>query len=273
MSPTERIISVCLVIHILLLATTGIALRRDVGSTPVIGLAGVRSPVSLAVVPMHDAVVLTNRMLWSDLRIVTGLAIRYTHALGLAQYWGMFANSRHPKRYVKVAFELAPAHSTRAEPARSQVIEQIVAPTIRNDAQKPFLSEAFHRQRVIEMTMSDYWEGGSRPEGLSGLTRYLRTEFCRTSGTSCDRVIRTELWRGVTADANGAMSDDADAPNPARELLLAQYFDGPKLQFRSETPRVGYSLAESGLLWTLRYVDPPESDQRTEPLSMQDGRR
>jgi hypothetical protein len=229
MSSRELVVSACLVAHLVLLTITGFQFH-------------LKNPATATVVER--------------------IAADYSRTLGLSQYWTMFAEVRHFERYVKVAFVVQPRSGAPRGP--NSVFEEMVFPPFRDDVVKPPVSQAFHRMKAVENAIDDYRHRGQQKQDLAPIARYLREDFCQRSGTPCDRVSRTELWTGRITAPDGTGSDDADLPNPSRDVTVADYYGAPRLQLRNQEPHPGDALTEPGLVWKLLYVDPAET---TVPLA------
>jgi hypothetical protein len=230
MSSRELVVSACLVVHLVLLTITGFQFH-------------LKNPATAT--------------------LLDRIAADYTRTLGVSQYWTMFTDTRHFERYVKVAFVIQPRGGTPTAP--NTVFEEMVLPPFRDDVIKPPLSQDFHRMKAVEAGIDGYRRHGQHEEDLAPITRYLRADFCRRSETPCDRVSRTELWTGTIAAPDGTHSDEADLPNPSRDLAVADYYGAPRLQLRTQEPHRGAELTEPGLVWKLLYVDPPETRAPSAP--------
>jgi hypothetical protein len=230
MSSRELVVSACLVVHLVLLTISGFQFH-------------LKNPATAT--------------------LLDRIAADYTKALGVSQYWSMFTDTRHFERYVKVAFVIE--RRGGAPPGPNTVFEEMVLPPFRDDIIKPPLSQAFHRMKAVEAGIDNYRRHGQHEEDLVPITRYLRADFCRRSDTPCDRVSRTELWTGTITAADGTHSNDADRPNPSRNLAVADYYGAPRLQLRTREPQPGAELSEPGIIWKLLYVDPAETRAASAP--------
>jgi hypothetical protein len=265
MFASERIISLCVLGLILLLTAAALTMPKDVSSVSARQSPPARSTLANRVASqLRDVIVSTNRVLWSTVPLFGRVTGRLTQVLGLPQQWAMFSEPTHPQRYVKMAFELAPSRGPRSRSQRTEVTEELIFPPIRTDEAKPLLSQAFHRMKAVEGSIQDFRELGSKPEMLAPLARYFRAEFCRRSGTPCERVIRTEIWAGaISGSGDGSLAPDRW--NPDRNEAIVDYFNGPKLQFRSEEPRLKAAVTESGVVWSLYYVEKSDGPEPSAP--------
>lgn len=261
MSPAERAVSICLALHIVLITTTAVALSPDSARSREEAATPRQNAVSRSLTPVFaglgSAVATANASLRSGMPTLIRVAGTYTRRLGLGQLWTMFSEPIHTQRYVKVAFQVADPDSKRPAQAPVQLLEELVYPAARTDAVRGILTEDFHRTKAVDTTLMDFRARGRRPEDLALLANYLRADFCRRTGTPPARVVRTEIWVGtVPIDRSGESIQDASPPE--RNAAIADYFDGPRLTYRTPQVSPGSAYREADIIWSLYYADPAE---------------
>jgi hypothetical protein len=254
MSPRERAISVCIVIHLAALTVTALVGLPGQSRGPD-GSAMPRPGVSATLTPLladlGSAVASTTAGARRYAPIVEASARWYTRRLGLGQLWTMFSEPAMGRRYMKMAFVLDGAHPAGGP---TRVMEELVYPASRPDSIRGLVQPEFHLSKVLETAMNELPVGGHAPADLAPVAAYFGDQFRQRILVEGEHIVKTEIWIGFAPTLPAGEVQDSGT-RQEHAAALASYLDGPRLMYRAEEPRPGAAAREADIVWTLYAVD------------------
>jgi hypothetical protein len=201
---------------------------------------------------------------WQLTGPVRSVTARYVALLNLGQPWNMFSNPPWFDEYVRIRYFVG-----RDQPR--WMATELVLPSEREDrvrlvagyrgsyrdkSTQVMIERFFTKRRDAEMRPDT--RPDELPDDLAPLARFYAGRFEARFVSARERLLRTEVWRGVAMNPRLGEAGSPDAML-ARRAALLEYYQGP-VEVRFNLPkRAPYHAADrdGDIEWLLEYYEEP----------------
>jgi hypothetical protein len=201
---------------------------------------------------------------------VRTFAAAYLEVTGVAQSWKMFSNPPQVFQYLRVRYYIGRRGDGRRSALPVWTATELVLPAHREDEIRMVRGywDGF-RDKAMTSALQRFQNGRSDrlikpdtksselPDDIAPIARYFARRFQHDALTPDERILRTEIWYGISSIPPPGESLD---PNrlAARRSLLRKYYEGPiENHFGTPVyPAYRSTEDEADIRWFLEYFEP-----------------
>jgi len=176
-----------------------------------------------------------HTLLWRATALVHPAADAYLRLTGLAQPWAMFSNPPRYDDYLRVRYYIG------RDPSRpTRVATELVMPAGREDEVRLFKAyRDSYEDKAYSIALQRFFtnlkssdkiaanmKSLDLPDDLAPIARYYARRFTERELGAGERILRTDVWRGIAITPPPGVQPD-ETEQLARRAALLEYYEGP----------------------------------------------